>query len=157
MASAFSREPANRLALDLDGRDWNAQGANMNQTATNAGDLSGRILIATLFLVAGIGKLGSGYAGTQGYMEAMGVPGVLLPLVIALEIGGAILVIAGLWTRLTAVALAVFTIFSAVLFHANFADQMQQIMFLKNFAIAGGFLFLAVKGAGKWSIDAHRA
>ena len=129
----------------------------MNQTTTNAGDLAGRILIAALFLIAGIGKLGSGYAGTQGYMEAMGVPGVLLPLVIALEIGGAILVISGLWTRVTALALGVFTILSAVLFHANFADQMQQIMFLKNFAIAGGFLFLAVKGAGQWSIDAHRA
>ena len=129
----------------------------MKQTATYAGDLAGRILIAALFLIAGIGKLGSGYAGTQGYMEAMGVPGVLLPLVIALEIGGAILVIAGLWTRVTALALGAFTILSAMLFHANFADQMQQIMFLKNFAIAGGFVFLAVKGAGQWSIDAHRA
>ena len=129
----------------------------MKQTATNVGDVAGRILIAALFLIAGIGKLGSGYAGTQGYMEAMGVPGVLLPLVIALEIGGAFLVISGLWTRVTALALGVFTILSAVLFHANFADQMQQIMFLKNFAIAGGFLFLAVKGAGQWSIDAHRA
>lgn len=129
----------------------------MNQTSTKAGDLAGRILIATLFLIAGIGKLGSGYAGTQGYMEAMGVPGVLLPIVIALEIGGAMLVIAGLWTRATALALGAFTILSAVLFHANFADQMQQIMFLKNLAIAGGFLVLAVKGAGQWSIDAHRA
>ena len=129
----------------------------MKQTATYAGDLAGRILIAALFLIAGIGKLGSGYAGTQGYMEAMGVPGVLLPLVIALEIGGAILVIAGLWTRVTALALGAFTILSAMLFHANFADQMQQIMFLKNFAIAGGFLFLAVKGAGRWSMDAHRS
>ena len=129
----------------------------MKQTATNVGDVAGRILIAALFLIAGIGKIGSGYAGTQGYMEAMGVPGVLLPLVIALEIGGAFLVISGLWTRVTALALGVFTILSAVLFHANFADQMQQIMFLKNFAIAGGFLFLAVKGAGQWSIDAHRA
>ena len=72
-------------------------------------------------------------------LEAMGVPGILLPLVIALEIGGAILVIAGLWTRLTALALAAFTILSALLFHANFAEQMQQIMFLKNLAIAGGF------------------
>ena len=129
----------------------------MNQTTTNAGDLAGRILIAALFLIAGIGKLGAGYSGTQGYMEAMGVPGVLLPLVIALEIGGAILVVAGLWTRVTALALGAFTILSAVLFHTHFADHMQQIMFLKNFAIAGGFLFLAVNGAGRWSVDAHRA
>ncbi len=129
----------------------------MNQTTTNAGDLAGRIFIAALFLMAGIGKLGSGYAGTQGYMESMGVPGALLPLVIALEIGGAVLVMAGLWTRISALALAAFTILSALLFHADFSDQMQQIMFLKNFAIAGGFLLLAIKGAGAWSIDARRA
>jgi putative oxidoreductase len=129
----------------------------MNQTAINAGNLTGRIFIAALFLMAGIGKLGAGYAGTQGYMEVMGVPGILLPLVIALEIGGAILVIAGLWTRISALALAAFTILSAVLFHADFSDQMQQIMFMKNFAIAGGFLLLAVAGAGAWSIDARRA
>ena len=129
----------------------------MNQTAVNAGDLAARIFIAALFLIAGIGKLGSGYAGTQGYMEAMGVPGVLLPLVIALEIGGAVLVIAGYRTRITALALAAFTVLSALLFHLDFSEQMQQIMFLKNFAIAGGFLFLAIKGAGAWSIDARRS
>ena len=128
----------------------------MNNRTSNAGDLIGRILIATLFLMAGIGKLGDGYAGTQGYMEAMGVPGMLLPLVIALEIGGAVLIIAGFWTRITALALAAFSISSALLFHADFSDQMQQIMLLKNFAIAGGFLFLATKGAGAWSVDARR-
>ena len=129
----------------------------MNQTAIHAGNLTGRIFIAAIFLMAGIGKLGAGYAGTQGYMESMGVPGILLPLVIALEIGGAILVIAGLWTRLAALALAGFTVVSAVLFHADFSDQMQMIMFMKNFAIAGGFLFLAANGAGAWSLDARRA
>ena len=129
----------------------------MNQTAINAGDFAARILIAALFMMAGVGKLGSGYAATQGYMEAMGVPGILLPLVIALEIGGAVLVIAGFWTRTTALALAAFTVLSALLFHVDFAEQMQQIMFLKNFAIAGGFLFLAIKGAGAWSVDARRA
>ena len=129
----------------------------MNQTAINAGNLTGRIFIAAIFLIAGIGKLGAGYAGTQGYMESMGVPGMLLPLVIALEIGGAILIIAGLFTRFTALALAGFTVVSAVLFHADFSDQMQMIMFMKNFAIAGGFLFLAANGAGAWSVDARRA
>ncbi len=129
----------------------------MNQTAINAGNLTGRIFIAAIFLIAGIGKLGAGYAGTQGYMESMGVPGILLPLVIALEIGGAILVIAGLFTRVTALALAGFTVLSALLFHADFSDQMQMIMFMKNFAIAGGFLFLAANGAGAWSLDARRA
>ena len=129
----------------------------MNKAVTSTGELTGRILIAAIFLTAGIGKLGAGYAGTQGYMESMGVPGMLLPLVIALEIGGAILVIAGLWTRFAALALAGFTVLSAMLFHADLSDQMQQIQFMKNLAIAGGFLFLAVSGAGAWSIDARRS
>lgn len=129
----------------------------MNKTVTNAGELTGRIFIAAIFLTAGFGKLGAGYAGTQGYMESMGVPGMLLPLVIALEIGGAILVMAGLWTRVTALALAAFTVLSAILFHADFSDQMQQIQFMKNFAIAGGFLLLAAAGAGAWSVDARRS
>jgi len=129
----------------------------MNTTASNAADLAGRIFIALLFLVAGIGKLGAGYEGTQAYMEAMGVPGMLLPLVIALEIGGAILLIAGFRTRTTALALAAFTLLSALLFHVDFSDQMQQIMFLKNVAIAGGFLLLAARGAGGWSIDVRNA
>jgi len=129
----------------------------MNTTASNAADLAGRIFIALLFLVAGIGKLGAGYEGTQAYMEAMGVPGMLLPLVIALEIGGAILLIAGFRTRTTALALAAFTLLSALLFHVDFSDQMQQIMFLKNVAIAGGFLLLAARGAGGWSMDVRNA
>ncbi len=129
----------------------------MNNMASNAGDLAGRILIAVLFLMAGIGKLGSGYDGTQAYMEAMGVPEMLLPVVIALEIGGAILLIAGFWTRTSALALAAFTILSAVLFHWDFSDQMQQVMLLKNVAIAGGFLLLASTGAGTWSVDGRRA
>ena len=129
----------------------------MNQTVLNAGDVVGRVFVAALFLIAGIGKLGAGYEPTQGYMESMGVPGILLPVVIALEIGGALLIIAGLWTRITALALGAFTVLSALLFHANLGDQLQQIMFMKNFSIAGGFLFLALKGAGGWSIDARRA
>lgn len=129
----------------------------MKNIASNVGDLAGRILIAALFLMAGIGKLGSGYASTQAYMEATGVPGVLLPFVIALEIGGAILIMAGFWTRTIALVLAVFSIVSAVLFHWDFSVQMQQVMLLKNFAIAGGFLLLASTGAGKWSVDRRRA
>ncbi|HXZ52479.1 MAG TPA: DoxX family protein [Burkholderiales bacterium] len=122
----------------------------------NFADLASRILLAVLFLIAAIGKL-TDYAGTQAYMTAMGVPGALLPLVIVLELGGGALVVAGLWTRITALALAAFTVLAAFLFHANFADTMQQIMFLKNLSIAGGFLLLAANGAGAWSIDARRA
>jgi len=85
----------------------------MNTTTKNLADLGGRILLATIFLVAGIQKIG-GYAGTQGYMESMGVPGMLLPLVIVLEIGGAIAIIAGWRTRLVAFLLAGFSIVSTV-------------------------------------------
>jgi len=112
----------------------------------------GRILIALIFIVTGFGKIG-GYEATQGYMAAMGVPGELLPLVIALEIGGGILLVLGLFTRYVALALAGFSIVSAMLFHGNIADQTQQIMLMKNFAIAGGFLFLVANGAGKISLD----
>jgi putative oxidoreductase len=127
----------------------------MNTTLRNLSDLSGRVLLAVLFLVAGFGKLGA-YAGTQAYMASKGVPGALLPLVIALELGGGALIVAGLWTRAAALALAAFTLLAAAIFHANFADQIQQIMFLKNLAIAGGFLLLAARGAGEWSLDARR-
>jgi putative oxidoreductase len=119
-------------------------------------ELAGRILIAAIFVLSGFTKIG-GYAGTQGYMEAMGVPGVLLPLVIATELGGGLLIALGLWTRLAAFALAGFTLLSALLFHRNFGDQVQMIMFLKNLAIAGGFLFLFAHGAGRLSLDARRA
>lgn len=112
----------------------------------------GRILIALIFIVAGYGKIG-GYEATQGYMAAMGVPGGLLPLVIALELGGGILLVLGLFTRYVALALAGFSILSAILFHGNVADQTQQIMFLKNLGLAGGFLFLVANGAGKISLD----
>lgn len=129
----------------------------MNTNLQNTTTLAGRILLASIFLAAGIGKLGAGYAGTQAYMASQGVPGALLPLVIALEIGGAALIIAGAWTRLAALALAGFTLAAAALFHANFAEPMQQILFLKNVAIAGGFLMLVAFGAGAWSVDARLA
>jgi putative oxidoreductase len=119
-------------------------------------ELAGRILIAAIFVLSGFTKIG-GYAGTQGYMEAMGVPGALLPLVIVTELGGGLLIALGLWTRLAAFALAGFTLLSALLFHRNFGDQVQMIMFLKNLAIAGGFLFLFAHGAGRLSLDARRA
>ena len=119
-------------------------------------ELLGRFLISAIFIVAGYGKL-AGYAGTQAYMESQGVPGALLPLVIATELGGGLLVLAGLWTRAAAFAVGGFSALSALLFHANFADQTQQILFMKNFAMAGGFLFLVIHGSGAFSIDAWRA
>lgn len=118
--------------------------------------LLGRLLIAVMFVIGGIEKIG-GYAGTQGYMAAMGVPGGLLPLVIVLELGGGLAVLCGWQTRVAAFLLGGFSALTALIFHANFGDQMQMIMFMKNFAIAGGFLFLLAAGPGAFSIDAWRA
>jgi putative oxidoreductase len=114
--------------------------------------LAGRILLAHIFLLSGITKI-SGYAGTQGWMESMGVPGMLLPLVILLEIGGALALIVGWQTKWAAWALAAFSVVAAIIFHSNFADQMQSILFMKNLAMAGGLLVLAAHGAGPVSLD----
>lgn len=114
-----------------------------------------RAMLGAIFLVSGVGKIGA-YAGTQGYMEAMGVPGAFLPAVIALEIAAPLALIAGFQARLAAFLLAGFSVISALIFHANFADQMQQIMFLKNIAIAGGLLMIVASGPGAFSIAARR-
>ena len=112
----------------------------------------GRVLIAAIFVNAGISKI-FGYAGTQAYMESQGVPGALLPLVILVEVLGGLAVVVGWQTRVAAFLLAGFTLLSALMFHLNFNDQMQTIMFMKNVAIAGGFLFLVAHGPGAFSID----
>ena len=111
-----------------------------------------RILLAQIFVLAGMSKI-TAYAGTQGYMEMMGVPGMLLPLVIILELGGGLALIAGWQARWVAYALAGFSIVSALIFHNNLADQVQMIMFMKNLAIAGGLLLIAEHGAGAYSLD----
>ena len=118
-------------------------------------ELSGRLLLASIFLMAGINKIG-GYAVTQAYMNSQGIPGELLPLVIALEIIAPIMLIIGWQVRIAAIGLAGFTVLSALLFHFNFADQVQSIMFMKNIAITGGLLLLFTHGAGNISIDAKR-
>lgn len=127
----------------------------MNQFIEQAGPwilAAGRVLIAAIFILSGWSKI-AGYAGTQAYMQSMGVPGTLLPFVIALELGGGIAIVLGLLTRLAALGLAVFSIAAALIFHGA-ADQVQQIMFMKNLAMAGGFLFLVAGGAGRISVDA---
>lgn len=116
------------------------------------GHLLGRILLAPIFILAGIGKIADP-AGTVGYMESMGVPGLLLWPTIALEVLGGLALIVGFKARIAALALAAFSLAAAVLFHHNFADQMQMIMFLKNLAIAGGLLLLASGGAWAYSLD----
>lgn len=116
--------------------------------------LACRVLIAAIFVISGYGKIG-GYAGTQAYMASAGLPGALLPLVIALELGGGLAIVLGVATRPVAVLLAGFSLIAGLLFHGG-ADMMQQIMLLKNVAIAGGFLFLAAYGPGRLSVDGRR-
>jgi putative oxidoreductase len=118
----------------------------------------GRWLLAAIFLISGIGKLLEP-AGTIGYISAVGLPlpGFVLAATIVLEIGGALMLIAGYRTRFAAVALAVFTLAAAVLFHGNLGDQNQFIHLLKNVAIAGGLLQVAAFGAGRLSVDGRRA
>ena len=123
----------------------------MNQLQVIAAPL-GRILISLIFVTSGFSKI-TGYAATQGYMEAMGVPGVLLPLVIAVELLGGLAVIVGWQTRIAAFLLAGFSLLSAILFHANLGDQMQMIKFMKNVSIAGGFLMIVALGGGAFALD----
>lgn len=112
----------------------------------------GRVMIAMMFVMSGVSKIFQ-YEGTQGFMESQGVPGALLPLVIVVEVIGGLAIILGLQTRIAALMLAGFCVVSAMLFHANFADQVQMIMFMKNIAIAGGFLFLFANGPGAYALD----
>jgi len=117
--------------------------------------LIGRILLALIFIISGVGKLADP-AGTAGFMESMGVPGILVWPTLALEILGGIALVIGFQTRIAAFALAVFSIAAAVIFHHDFADQMQMIMFLKNLSIAGGLLLLSASGALALGVDCRK-
>ena len=119
---------------------------------TNYVDAPARALMAAIFVLSGIGKFGA-FDGTQAYMEALGVPGFLLVPTIVFEIGAGLAILVGFKTRFFAVLLAGFSLVTAIIFHADFSDQMQQIMFLKNVAMTGGFLILAKVGAPGLSID----
>ena len=122
----------------------------------NAAALLGRLLLAAIFIQAGWEKIG-GYEGTVAYMAKSGVPGSLLPVVIAVELLGGLLIVIGWQTRFVAIGLAIFTLLAAYLFHMHFGDRNQAIHFMKNLAIAGGFLALAAGGPGAWSVDGrHR-
>lgn len=134
----------------------------MTTSMSNTLALIGRILIAWLFIPAGIGKL-TGFAGQVGYAQAMGMPlpevGVAIGL--AIELLGGIMLLIGFRTRCAAAVLAFFTLVAGFIFHAYWslpAEQvmMQQIMFTKNLAIVGGLLAFAAFGAGGLSMDAKR-
>jgi len=111
-----------------------------------------RFLIALIFFVSGINKIFS-YAGTQGYMEAFNISGGLLPVVIIIEIFAGLAVIIGWKTKLAASTLAGFSVISALIFHANFTDQIQFIFFMKNIGLAGGLLLLVANGPGAYALD----
>ena len=115
-------------------------------------DLIARISISILFLLNGIFKINN-YEGTVGWMESFGLPGILIIPAIILEIVGPILIIIGYQTRIAAASLSLFCIATAIIFHNDFSDQMQLTAFLKNIALAGGFLFLVVNGAKGYCLD----
>ena len=134
----------------------------MFNTLQNPLTLTGRLLLALLFLPAGLMKIG-GFTGTVGYIASKGLPMPALGAVIAIavEVLGALALLAGFGTRVAALVLAVFTVAASVIFHAYWAvpaeaQMVQQLMFFKNIAVVGGLLVLAAHGAGGWSLDAKR-
>ncbi|MGE6360796.1 MULTISPECIES: DoxX family protein [Psychrobacter] len=112
----------------------------------------GRLFLSMIFIFSGFTKI-TGYAATQGYMESMGVPGMLLPLVIAVELFGGLAILFGFKARFVAILLVGFNIISALLFHQFWIDESQMNPFMKNIAMAGGFLMIFAHGAGAYSID----
>ena len=119
---------------------------------SNIFDLLGRILISSLFLISAYNKLFS-IDGTMGWMEGYGVPGLLIYPTIVLEIILPLFVIVGYKARISSALLAIFCILTAFIFHFDFSEQIQFILFLKNISLAGGFLFIVANGTKDWSID----
>jgi len=124
--------------------------------------LIGRILLAVMFVLSGIGKIG-GFAGTVGYISSAGLPmaNLLAIAAIVVEIGAGIALIVGFKARWAAAALVLFTVAAAMLFHNYWTlpddkQMLQQIMFMKNLAITGGLLMVMAFGAGAWSFDGRR-
>ena len=134
----------------------------MSKNLSSALSFIGRVLFVLLFLPAGIGKI-TGFAGTVGYINSVGLPAPELATVLALlvEILGSLCLLAGFQTRIASIALAAFTLVATFFFHnywAAPADQafMAQLLFFKNIAVVGGLLILAAQGAGDWSLDSKR-
>ena len=115
-------------------------------------DLIGRVFISGIFLLSGFNKIVN-YDGTVSWMESFNLPSFLLMPAIILEIIAPILIIIGYQTKIAAGALSLFCIATAVIFHNDFSDQMQIIAFMKNLALAGGFLFLVVNGPKGYCLD----
>lgn len=115
-------------------------------------ELVGRILIASMFVLAGLNKLGN-IEGTAEYMSSSGVPGQLAILVVITELGFGMLLLVGFLTRVMAFLLGGFTVIAALIFHFDFGNQMETILFMKNLAIAGGLGIIFANGAGPLSLD----
>ena len=115
-------------------------------------DLVGRIFISSVFLFSGYNKI-INFDGTVSWMEGFGVPGILLWPTIILEILLPIMVIVGYRAQVCALFLAIFSIATALIFHLDLGNQMQVIALLKNFGLAGGFMFIAIHGTGSWSVE----
>ena len=115
-------------------------------------EIIGRIFLSAVFLIAGVNKIFN-HEGTTAYMESFGVPGFLYIPAIILEILFPLLIIIGYQTKISALIMAIFSASLAIIFHTDFSNQMQVMSFLKNFAIAGGFIIIFVNGPSRWSID----
>lgn len=118
-------------------------------------DLLGRLLISALFLISAYNKIFS-IDGTMGWMEGFGIPGFLIYPTILLEIILPLFVIVGYKAKISSAVLAIFCLATAFIFHFDFLDQTQTILFLKNIGLAGGFLFIVANGTKDWSIDREK-
>lgn len=125
----------------------------LNHTLGPAADAAGRVLLASLFIYEAYVKL-SAYDAAVHYAANFGVPSVLMPFAIALELVGGALIVLGLFTRLIALAFAGFCLMTAVIFHTKFSNSNEVLHFSKDIALAGAFLFVAGRGAGRFSLDA---
>lgn len=131
----------------------------MQSNLASTAALVGRVLLALMFVIAGVGKIG-GFEGTVGFIASKGLPlpAVLAAGTVALEIVGGLALIAGFKARWAALALAAFTLLATVLFHNYWAmpaeqQYVQQLMFLKNLGVAGGMLMVFAFGPGRFSVD----
>ena len=122
---------------------------------TNFFDFVGRTFISLVFLISGFNKF-INYDNTVSWMEGYGIPGLLLWPTIILEIILPIMIIIGFKAQISAILLAIFCIATALIFHFDFSNQMQVVALLKNFGLAGGFIFIAINGTGSWAIDTKK-
>ncbi len=135
----------------------NSIAAGQIGSSASAAILVGRIFLSLMFILAGFSKL-TAIAGTAGWFESLGIPVPTIAVVVSglVELVGGLAILVGFKTRVAALVLAIFTVAATLIAHTNLADQVQQLFFMKNLAVTGGFLILAAVGAGAYSVDARR-